>query len=748
MGVVLALLLLLATVTFGQEVCFFQHSNYEGAKLCGREGDRIDVYRSHRNLNDQFSSIRVPVGLQVVAYADDNFHGSSSTYQADSSFLSGFNDVISSFIVQPATACFYTGKSYAGTKYCASVNDIIDLPMMGTTLDNNFESVKLAPGLLVKVYCDAGLMGRFTWFSSDTTDLGDFNNHITSLIVEFDDQVCFYADRNYQGQKLCARPGEAHDVYQQSRSLNDKFSSVRVPHDLFVQVYGDDGYHGASRMYTEDESILRGFEDTISSFVVGFSGVACFYNEIYWRGKKFCAPYGDSINVVSEFHSFNDKFRSVIIPEDLQVKSYEHGSYLGRLVSYQSSTRNFGSFSNKISSINVTAATTVLYDNVAPADKTTLMNADPQNLTICMFVNSQGAWKVRRDDNCRTFTKRYACNNIFSPNLWRLSSARGIASGGLSVCHSEFGDDYTYGTPRDSHSNSLLSNLAPSEGVWINLYYDAFSNEFSHRRVKRHTDCGGVNQRACTFDDSLFDSWICSLPIINLFACRDPYCNEGLTRTQILNTYVCKCPTNLRVKRGGGNGDGNDCEQSNARKKALTGEELVKRLLTKGSTTRSMLQTAWTTSRIHIGTFQERGGWIFANPEAPSSLQVVLAPKTASDTFRESSQQVPAIDLSSAASANAHSGWTLVGNFHTHPLDTNREPSLADLVNAFARGVPGIIISRGQIYVYGPRCREDLNPSGNRRDYPNDGDEDDFNPQAPGNFRGVRQNPLRVHDEF
>ena len=90
----------------------------------------------------------------------------------------------------------------------------------------------------------------------------------------------------------------------------------------------------------------------------------------------------------------------------------------------------------------------------------------------------------------------------------------------------------------------------------------------------------------------------------------------------------------------------------------------------------------------------------------------------------------------------------IVGNFHTHPLDTNREPSLADLVNAFARGVPGIIISRGQIYVYGPRCREDLTPSGNRRDYPNDGDEDDFNPQAPGNFRGVRENPFRVHDEF
>ena len=745
MGVLL--LLLLASCALAQEVCFYEHPNYVGTKLCGREGDRIDVYRSHRNLNDKFSSVRVPVGLQVLAYADDGFHGASLTYQADTSSLGGFGDVISSFIVQPATACFYTGKAYTGTTYCASVHDIVDLPMMGSTFNNNFESVKIAPGLLVKVYCDAGLMGRFTWFSTDTPDLGDFNNHITSLIVEFDNQVCFFTDPNYTGEKRCARPGEAHDVYQEFRSQNDKYSSVRVPNDLFVQVYADDGYHGASRMYTEDETFLNGFGDTISSFVVGFSGVACFYTDIYWRGSKFCLPYGDSIDLTRQFNSFNDKFRSVIIPEDLQVKSYEHGSYQGRLVSYQSSTRNFGSFSNLISAINVTAARTVLYDNVSPADKTTLEMADPRNLTICLFVNDQGAWKVQRDNHCRTLTKQYACNNVFSPNLWRLSSASGTPSGGLSVCQSEFGDDYTYGTPRDSHSNSLLSNLAPAEGMWINLYYDAFSNEFSHRRVRRSTDCGGANQRACTYADSRLDSWICSLPVISLFACRDPYCNDGLTRTHMYNNfYNCKCPTNMRVKRGINNGD--VCEQSNAKKKALTGEELVKRLLTKGSTSRTMLESSWTSSRIGQDLFQERGGWIFANPLEPSSLQVILAPKSASGTFRSSGTVNPAIDLEGAASANAHSGWTIVGNFHTHPLDVNQQPSLADVRNAFSRGVPGIVISRGQIYVYGPLCREDLTPSGNHRDYPNDGDDDDFNPQAGGNIRAVRQNPFRVHDEL
>lgn len=92
--------------------------------------------------------------------------------------------------------------------------------------------------------------------------------------------MCFYTDEDYQGESFCARPGEAHDVWRNHYTLNDRFSSVQVPHDLYVKAYNDDGFHGWSKMFSEHASDLGDFSDRIiCSFVVGFKGVACFYTE-------------------------------------------------------------------------------------------------------------------------------------------------------------------------------------------------------------------------------------------------------------------------------------------------------------------------------------------------------------------------------------------------------------------------------------------------------------------------------------
>ena len=194
---------------------------------------------------------------------------------------------------------------------------------------------------------------------------------------------------------------------------------MRVPHNIFVIAYYDDGYHGWSRMFTEDDSSLDDFGDQISSFVVGFSGTACFYTGIYWGGIKFCAPYGDKIDLTTSkidlaanFSSFNDRFRSIILPDDIQVKAYQHPRYEGRMVIYETVTREFRTLANMISSFEVTTATTTLYDNFADADVTTLKKMNSFNLTVCSFVNDQRAWKLLYNDSCRSVSKRYACTNI------------------------------------------------------------------------------------------------------------------------------------------------------------------------------------------------------------------------------------------------------------------------------------------------------------------------------------------------
>ena len=173
-----------------------------------------------------------------------------------------------------------------------------------------------------------------------------------------------------------------------------------------------------------------------------------------------------------------------------------------------------------------------------------------------------------------------------------------------------------------------------------------------------------------------------------------------------------------------------------------TGQEIARNIFRRRTDTREKLEQAWTGSFRGRDLFQERGGWIYANPINPNQLQVVLAPATASRPFRSTEIANPAIDLEGAATANARHGWVLVANFHTHPLNINQEPSAADLRNAFRRGVPGIVISRRSVYIYGPENRANLNPIGNPRAYPANNNMVNFNPNVRSSVRAVSVNPF------
>ena len=287
--------------------------------------------------------------------------------------------------------------------------------------------------------------------------------------------------------------------------------------------------------------------------------------------------------------------------------------------------------------------------------------------------------------------KHYACSDVHNPNFWKISSASGLMSNGMTVCKSEFGDQFEYSTPLNPHSNSLLSGLVSYEGVWINLFYDAYSNHYSHR-VKRSTNCGGVNQRACTYDDSVFQSYICSLPIITLLACKEPYCQEGLTRIKLLaETYICKCPSNHRVKRGISDdvASSSGLCQPQVVTEAPTGEEILNLIMNapenRRRTTRDVFEHAWRDSFPQRGVLQERGGWIYANPNSPNQLQVIMAPRDRSTTFSAatpdpfSTNRPPnpaAIDLTGPQNPpqRVNEGWILVANFHTHPREDNPFP--------------------------------------------------------------------------
>ena len=118
MNVLLTMLLLSVTAAVAQhadKVCFYTIINYSGMQLCGMAGEQIDVFFSYYSLNDMFNSVRVPNGLQVLAFMDVSFYGVNMTYKEDTPNLGTFSNSISSFIVQSTESQYATRDSENNT---------------------------------------------------------------------------------------------------------------------------------------------------------------------------------------------------------------------------------------------------------------------------------------------------------------------------------------------------------------------------------------------------------------------------------------------------------------------------------------------------------------------------------------------------------------------------------------------------------------------------------------------------------
>ena len=82
------------------QVCFYEHFFYGGSVLCGNLGQTdIDIINA-RGLNDKFSSVTVPAGLQVTVYEHGHNGGYSKVFSGSvAAFWFDINDKISSFVV-------------------------------------------------------------------------------------------------------------------------------------------------------------------------------------------------------------------------------------------------------------------------------------------------------------------------------------------------------------------------------------------------------------------------------------------------------------------------------------------------------------------------------------------------------------------------------------------------------------------------------------------------------------------------
>ncbi len=138
-------------------------------------------------LDNDITSLTIPIGYAVTVYENDNFGGASTTFSANTSWLADWNDRISSLkIVDTRTYIVnaYQDINYGGYAGGLDIGNytLAQLQSRGI-LDNDITSFKITPGYKVTVYDGDNFTGASKDFTSDINWLADWNDKISSLKI-------------------------------------------------------------------------------------------------------------------------------------------------------------------------------------------------------------------------------------------------------------------------------------------------------------------------------------------------------------------------------------------------------------------------------------------------------------------------------------------------------------------------------------------------------------------------------------
>ncbi|HET9953887.1 MAG TPA: trypsin-like serine protease [Polyangiaceae bacterium] len=171
------------------QVVLYDLSNFSGIAQSFGVG-RHDLPNSTVMGNDRASAIRVPAGLRVTAFYNGAFGGEARVYTSDTNLIAaGFNDVISSIIVSPASdpqldvVTFYENASFAGERviYGLGSGHFLSSPW-----DQRASSVRVPSGFKLTLY--DGLWRYSAESRVVTTDANlasqNFDNKTRSFLVE------------------------------------------------------------------------------------------------------------------------------------------------------------------------------------------------------------------------------------------------------------------------------------------------------------------------------------------------------------------------------------------------------------------------------------------------------------------------------------------------------------------------------------------------------------------------------------
>ena len=222
-------------------------------------------------------------------------------------------------------------RFYEQCNFQGAFQDICeDTPVVLSTLNDKFSSVRLGRHASVVIFEHNNYGGKYTYISTNSKSLVNqgFNDQISSVLINDNRCISVYEHCDFQGQKVvyCKNTPEITALLGKA--------SAYVTGNRKVILY-DDGYFVGNSIHAERQSIdkcliSRSFNDkTISLQFLPYGiapGCVRFFVECDYKGE-----YQDICqDTPCVANNFNDKFSSARVGPDTNFVIFEHVNYAGK----------------------------------------------------------------------------------------------------------------------------------------------------------------------------------------------------------------------------------------------------------------------------------------------------------------------------------------------------------------------------------------------------------------------------------
>lgn len=223
--------------------------------------------------------------------------------------------------------------------------------------NDRISSIRVKSGYRVVMYEHDNFCGESKVFRNDTSMLNDFNDRVSSLSVEKDDEIVAsvmeYEDFKGRGWNMSC--GSYLQTILMERGMHDEISSVRVKPGYRVILFEDYAFTGKETVYTSDCGRLGGADNKASCMVVERDEevVATVYDQIHCNGRSWklsCGRYSTQ-DMVDRW--FEKCIKSLRVKSGYRVILYKGKDFTGENYAYALDSLTVGSYTDNVLSIIV-----------------------------------------------------------------------------------------------------------------------------------------------------------------------------------------------------------------------------------------------------------------------------------------------------------------------------------------------------------------------------------------------------------